>query len=262
MTQALTMQTVDYRAIAPENIMCAEPFVHVWCASLERTPNHLQSLWALLSPDERRRAESFYFRKDRDRFVLARALLRIVLGRYLKLNAAEVRFSYSAYGKPALAQGCGTGEIRFNLSHSNALALYAVTRGREIGVDIEYIRPELAGEEIAERFFSAAEAEALRRLPAHQRTEAFFNCWTRKEAYIKAIGEGLSVPLNEFDVTLVPGEAARLLKTSGNLQEASRWSLLELAPAPGYVAALALEGELNGVSCWQLTTAPFAESFN
>ena len=170
--------------------------------------SRLPNLKQVLSADEHARAERFYFQKDRERFMVARGLLRTVLGRYLNQEPSQLRFCYSPYGKPALATGSGRNTLRFNVSHSHGLALYAITCGRELGVDVELIRPELPDEEIAERFFSFQEVSGLRALPPNMRLEAFFNCWTLKEAYIKARGEGLSLPLDQFDVALVPGEAA------------------------------------------------------
>jgi 4'-phosphopantetheinyl transferase len=160
----------------------------------------------------------------------------------------QLRFDYSNHGKPKLAKTFGQGRLSFNLSHSGGLALYSVTLGREIGIDLERVWEDLEYEQIAERFFSPREGTMLRRLPARQRPEAFFNCWTRKEAYLKARGEGLSLPLNQFDVSMAPGEPAALLNVWDDPQEATRWTLQELIPAPGYVGALAVEGH-----AWRLT---------
>jgi 4'-phosphopantetheinyl transferase len=201
-----------------------------------------------LSADELERAARFHFPEHRRRYTVARGVLRDILGRYLAVPPAALAFSYSAYGKPALAQQFeATGE-RFNISHSHEMALFAVTCGREIGVDIEYLGRQVRAEEIAEHFFSAHERAVLRRLPTTAKHEAFLNCWTRKEAYIKAHGEGLSLPLDQFDVSLAPGDPAALLATYHEPQEVLRWSLCALRPAPGYVAALAVEGQ-----SWQLT---------
>jgi 4'-phosphopantetheinyl transferase len=131
------------------------------------------------------------------------------------------------------------------------VALYAVARGREIGIDLEFMRCDLEVEEIAERFFSRRETATLRALPTDLRKYAFFLCWTRKEAYIKARGEGLSLPLNQFDVSLIPGEPAALLSAQPDSDEALRWSLHEMTIASGYVAALAVEGRGWSLSCWQ-----------
>jgi 4'-phosphopantetheinyl transferase len=223
--------------------------VHVWRARLDQ-PQSLTGFFASLAPDEKGRAARFHFQRDREHFIIARGLLRALLSRYLNVRPADLSFSYSAHGKPFLVSQHG-GVVRFNVSHSHGLALLAFTQGRDLGVDVEQIRPEVAGEQIAERFFSACEVAALRALPASQQAEAFFNCWTRKEAYIKARGEGLSLPLHQFDVSLAPGEPAALLRTRISANEASRWSMIELAPGASYKAALVVERRDWQLRCWQ-----------
>lgn len=225
--------------------------VQVWAAPLDPSAEVIRSHAALLAPDERARAERFRFERDRRRFVVARGVLRTLLGRYLGTDPRRVAFRYESHGKPALGEGFGGQGIHFNVSHSGEMALYAFARGRELGVDVEEVRPMEDGLEIAERFFSPAEVAAFRALPAEIRDEAFFNCWTRKEAYIKAVGEGLSFPLHVFDVSLAPGEPARLL-ASRDAKQAERWSLQGLPdPAPGYRAAIVVEGEGWELACWR-----------
>jgi 4'-phosphopantetheinyl transferase len=197
------------------------------------------------------RADRFYFSQDRRRFIVARGVLRTLLGRYLDRAPESLSFSYTTNGKPALASEPGADPIRFNLSHSHGTALYAVTRGREVGVDLEFIRGDLEAEQIAERYFSHREIVTLRALPTSLQKYGFFLCWTRKEAYIKARGEGLSMPLDQFDVSLIPGEPAALLSTKPDSDEARRWSLQNLTPACGCAAALATEGRDWTLSCWQ-----------
>lgn len=236
----------------PERLLLRTDEVHVWRAQLDQERATIRALAEVLTAEERERAERFYFQKDRDHFVVARGVLRMIFGRYLNISPAAIRFSYNRYGKPAL-EGYGAGDAvpRFNLSHSHALALYAFTRGREIGLDIEFIREDFARIEIAERFFSPREVEMLRAVPPELQSNAFFNCWTRKEAYIKALGEGLSHPLDRFTVSFIKGEPAALLSIADDPQEISRWSLVELAPGPGYAAALAVEGRAPIVHCLQ-----------
>jgi 4'-phosphopantetheinyl transferase len=202
-----------------------------------------------LAEDERVRAARFHFEKDRCRFVAARGALRAILGRYLRVPPARLRFRYGPHGKPALAAEFAGSGLEFNVSHSHSLALLAVARGRALGVDVERLRADAAGREIAERFFSAYEVSALCGLPAARQPRAFFDCWTRKEAYVKARGEGLSFPLADFDVSLRPGEPAALLCVRGDEREAERWTLRALDVAPDYAAALVAEG-----SGWQLKT--------
>jgi 4'-phosphopantetheinyl transferase len=205
----------------------------------------------MLSADELARAERFRFRKDADRYTVARGLLRTILGQYLCRPPEQLRFRYGAMGKPELAADGGAFDPRFNLAHSRDLAVYAVTRGRRVGIDIEYIRAERADLRIAERFFSTREIAQLRALPLHAQREAFFACWTRKEAYLKAKGDGLALGLDRFDVSLAPGEPAALLATRDDASEAGRWSLCDLFPRAGYASALAVEGHDWRLSCWQ-----------
>jgi len=241
--------------------------VHVWCAALDVPESQVRSLWDTLTADERQRAERYIFEKDRTHFVVARGLLRVLLGRYLRQDPPHLRFTYGPHGKPALATDTGRATLCFNVSHSHGLALYAVTRSREVGVDVERIRPEVAQEKIAERFFSPREVTVLRALPTPLQATAFFACWTRKEAYIKAKGEGLALPLDQFDVSLAPGEPAALLRTAWDPQEAACWTLQDLAPASGYRAAVAVAGHAWRLTCWdgpaaylEVTNAPHVAS--
>ena len=235
----------------PKTLILASNAVHVWRASLHVSTSYLNTLEGTLTADERARAERFYFQKHRERFIAGRGLLRNILSRYLDKAPDQLRFCYNSYGKPSLTKETGAEELSFNLSHSHEMALYAVTRRREIGIDIEYFRPDVEAEKLAERFFSPREAAVLRALPEHLRKEGFFNCWTRKEAYIKAEGEGMSIPLSAFDVSLTPGEPVALLRGQKHPQETSRWSLQALNPAPGYAAALAVKGHDWELKCWQ-----------
>lgn len=227
--------------------------VHVWRVPLEQPASVLGRLRALLDEGELSRAERFHFARDRDHFVVARGVLRTLLGSYLGVGPAALSFAYNPFGKPSLKDEGDAPPVRFNLSHSHGLALCAFARERELGVDVERVRAEFAGDEIAEHFFAAREVAALRGLGPDQKTEAFFNCWTRKEAYIKAIGEGLSHPLESFTVSLRPGEPAALLSVEGDPAETRRWSLTALEPAPGYVAALVVERPGWRLNCFEWT---------
>jgi 4'-phosphopantetheinyl transferase len=213
--------------------------VYVWTIPLDRPANQ-DELRSVLSPDERQRADRFLSERDRARFATCRASLRRILAGLLDTNPSEISFQYSPFGKPSLAENEG---LHFNVSHSNHFALVAVAMGRAVGVDVEFARADFATDAVAQRFFSPLEREALGRLPAESRTEAFFRCWTRKEAFIKAIGEGLSFPLDRFDVTLAPNEPPRLLRGGEDPESAKRWSLHDLPAPTGYFAALAIEGE-------------------
>jgi 4'-phosphopantetheinyl transferase len=235
----------------PATIKLGSDEVHVWRASLDESAPRIDDFLHTLATDEQMKAARFYFQKDRVRFITAHGVLRAILGRYLNRAPKCLSFSYSSYGKPALAGESRRDAIRFNMSHSNGMALYAVARDREVGIDLEFMRDDLEVEQIAERFFSRQETETLRALPTDLRKYAFFLCWTRKEAYIKARGEGLSLPLDRFDVSLIPGKPAALLNTRPDSREALRWSLRELTLAPAYVSALAVEGRGWSLSCWQ-----------
>ena len=204
-----------------------------------------------LSADEKERAARFYFQRDREHFIVARGALRAILGRYLQRDPTRVGFRYSPHGKPALAMEAPGEGLRFNISHSHGLALCAVTRGREIGVDLERVRSIANLEQIAERFFSPGENAEPRALPARVKAEAFFNGWSRKEAYLKARGDGLSLSLDQFDVSLASGEPARLPRNQREPRDVGRWPLQELPPVFGYVAALAVEGHGLQIRGWQ-----------
>ncbi len=235
----------------PDTLVLARDEVHVWRAFLDQPKPRCQRFLRTLAADERARAARFYFEKDREHFIVARGVLRTILGRYLSRVPQCLVFRYGAYGKPALAGETDSDAIRFNATHSDGVALYAVTRGREVGIDLERIRFDLAAMEIAERFFSPREVATLRTLPTEAQSQAFFRCWTRKEAYIKARGEGFSLTLDQFDVSLAPREPAALLGTQRGPSETSRWFLQELPLAPDYVAALAVEGRGWRLACWQ-----------
>jgi len=174
--------------------------------------------------------------------------MRILLGAYLEADPAGLCFTYAERGKPQLPDHPGLG---FNLSNSEDLALLGVVRGAEIGVDVEFQKPMPDLEQIATRFFSASEVAALAEVPAERKKLAFFNCWTRKEAYLKALGVGLAAPLDSFAVTLIPGEAPRMLTLQGNVESASRWFLHHLVPAEEFVGAIAIEGGVWKVDCWR-----------
>jgi 4'-phosphopantetheinyl transferase len=219
--------------------------IHIWQACLQQPASRFQ---ALLSVDERRKAERFRFEKDRRHFIVRRGILKVVLGHYIGIEPSQIQFCYGKNGKPVLADKCGGGTVRFNLSHSEDISLYAFTRDHEIGVDIEHIRDILEMEQIAERFFSTREKAAFRALPESNRKEAFFRWWTCKEAFIKATGDGLSWPLDRFDVSLITGESASLLRIEGDRKAASRWSVQEVETAIGFAGAVAMEGQIGRIS--------------
>ena len=222
--------------------------IHVWRVDLDNDwPVDLDQA---LAETDRTQAARFRFAVDRERFLAARASLRTILGRYLEFAPDALQFDLGAHGKPSLAKAQNSFDLNFNLTHSHELALIAITMGREIGVDVEFMRADFAGDEIAERFFSQAEITQLKSVTPESRLAAFFNCWTRKEAYIKARGEGLSFPLDQFDVSLEPGSRAALLGNRLDPAETSRWILKEISPAPNYAAAIAFEKGCEFVRLW------------
>jgi 4'-phosphopantetheinyl transferase len=217
-----------------------EDKVLVWSASLALNSATLEKFASTLSGEERARAERFVFERDRNSFTAAHGILRDVLGRYLGCGPRVVNYVYGLYGKPAVSSLGSHCSLRFNLSHSHGIAVIAIANGREIGVDVEKIRPELASLEIASRYFSVEEVEELRALPANLRVEGFFLCWTRKEAYVKALGEGLRFPLDSFRVSLSPGQPAELHDKNG-----SSWRIESFIPGvlnARHVAAVVSEG--------------------
>lgn len=232
-------------------IEIANDQVHVWSAMLNQPPAYLQRFLNTLSSDERDRANRFHFDRDRQHFIAARGILRTILSYYLPHKPEQLCFRYTKYGKPYLEIADISCDLRFNLSHSHGMAVFAFTKGQEIGVDIEWIRKGISREQIAERYFSHHEVSALHRLSEDQQDEAFFNCWTRKEAFIKAKGEGLSMPLDEFTVSLAPGEPASLLSLKNYPQELSRWTLRELSPPAGFAAAVAVEVLAPKLELWK-----------
>ena len=236
---------------APKDLILANHEVHMWRAQLELPSSQVQRLRGLLTVDELDRARRFFFEIDRQRFIAARGILRSILSRYIPTSPGHLRFYYNQYGKPFLASEFNSTLLNFNLSHSGGMALYSITRNMEIGVDVERVRSGFEYEEIAKRFFSVNEVAILRAIPSEKKLEAFYNCWTRKEAYIKAHGKGLSLPLDSFDVSFAPGEPPMLLLTRDDPQERSLWTLLDLKPGPGYVGALAVKGLGCRFSYWE-----------
>ncbi len=217
--------------------------VHVWRQKLDLSAPSIEQFNAYLTADEQNRARRFHFDVGRTEFVVSRGTLRTLLGSYQSQPADELRFAYSEYGRPRLADGVGSEPIEFNISHSGGIVLLAFSRLHRLGIDVEQVRKDFDSLEIAESYFSQSERAVLRSLPADMRQESFFRCWTRKEAFIKALGEGLSHPLDAFDVSLAPGVPAALLATRPDGCEAAHWSVRDVAVPTGYVAALAVEIE-------------------
>jgi 4'-phosphopantetheinyl transferase len=217
--------------------------LHLWLFSLQPPAESLEGLAGWLDGDERARVARFHRPADGWRFVAARGRLRAILGHYLGAEPAALAFAYGPRGKPALAAPWTTSGIRFNLSHSGALGLLGLAYQRELGVDIEVARPLENMAALARRFFSPAEVAALLAVAEPERPAAFLAGWTRKEAYVKAVGDGLAHSLASFSVSLTPGVPPALLAVEGAPAEATRWSIATLTTLPGYAAAVAAEGQ-------------------
>jgi 4'-phosphopantetheinyl transferase len=223
---------------APLNPSLRESDVHLWRAPLNISRELLQSFAGTFATDEQSRAARFHFERHRNKFIAARGWLRTIIARYLNTRPDALNFTYSKYGKPSLEDQTKL-QLRFNVAHSGDFALYAFVLDSDIGVDIELINSEFATETIATRFFSSNEVAALLAFPTSKRIHAFFDCWTRKEAFIKAQGMGLSLPLDQFEVSLKHDQPA-LLRTNWDLGEARRWLLMNIDVALDYAAALAV----------------------
>ena len=254
------MTSFPSRSAAP-GLALSPGEIHVWSIRLDPPADRVDRLWTLLAEDEQARANRFRFDRHRRQYAVGRGALRTLLAFYTSISPELIRFAYGPRGKPFLAEADGApaaGGLQFNLSNSDEMALVGFVQGVEIGVDIEFQKPMPDCEQIAERFFSLSEREVLRALPAEVKEEAFFNCWTRKEAYLKAVGEGLAAPLDSFDVTLAPGDPPRMLTLKGDAARAARWIFRHFVPAERYIGAFAIEGGPPGggewrVEAWALT---------
>lgn len=226
--------------------------VHVWRARLDQPAAVVAALTGVLTDDERTRARRFRSDSHRDRFIVCRAAQRDIVAAYAGVAPDAIAFQYSPCGKPSLDGGSERARrIRFNTSNSGRLAVFAVAMEREVGIDVEADRAIPDALSIARRFFSAAELDALRATPAESRHRAFLTCWTRKEAFIKAVGPGVSMPLDGFDVTIRPDEPAALRCTRPDPSAAERWSMHSLDVGPGYFGALVVESTIDGLHSFE-----------
>ncbi|MGH7504676.1 MAG: 4'-phosphopantetheinyl transferase family protein [Longimicrobiales bacterium] len=231
--------------------------VHVWRARLDQPAPMIAALADVLSEDERARAARFRADSHRDRFIVCRAAQRDILGAYAGIAPESIAFEYSAHGKPSLDIGAEHARgIRFNTSNSSDLAVFAVAVGRELGIDVEAERTIADVLSLARRFFSPVEFEALSAIPAESMHRAFLTCWTRKEAFVKAVGLGVSMPLDRFDVPVRPQDPAALLCTRPDASVAGRWSMHSLNVGPGYVGTVVIEGTIDALHLldWQPPT--------
>ena len=242
MGQSLTFEFFDFLNDPPlrNGLELQDDVAQVWRRNLRADPCTLEHARGVLSEEERERASRYRVEPPRTAFILTRSALRILLGGYLGESPRSIRFRVTKYGKLFLD---GRFDLHFNVSHTDGLALLAFARKRRIGVDTEKIRPQPDALKLARRFFSERERLQLEKLPAEELAAAFFRCWSRKEAYIKARGEGLSHPLNQFDVSAAANPGEILLATRPDATEAQRWVLGNVPVPPQYVAALAVSCE-------------------
>ena|GEM_PF-110884 len=225
--------------------------MHLWVVPLSISANKSSYFKSILSLDEQERAGRFRKIRDAHRYVAARGSLRSLLGAYLTIEPDRLQFAYDAFGKPRLVGEEPLTSMKFSVSHSDDLALFSFARGHKNGVDVERIRPDIDVEDLAARYFSPNEFKKLRSLPADQQRDAFYCGWTRKEAYLKGCGEGLSFPLDGVEVSLSPGEPAMILKASGDPGVSRRWIVQHLSPAPGYIGAAAVQGRDIAFRCFR-----------
>ncbi len=241
----------DRWASPPPALRANADEVHVWRVFLDTAATaQMDSLLRVLSTDEVERAQQFQLKKDRDRFVFTRGTLRLLLSRYLACDPRELEFSYNLHGKPSLDESVCTSTLSFNLTHAGDLALIAITDRRRVGIDVEFIWESVELLSIAKNFFTPREYALLQTVPPSLQCAAFYNAWTRKEAYLKARGEGLSL-LQTVEVTLLPGHPVEIVATSDDPEQARRWSLHSISSGIDYAGSLAVEGHDWRLLCYQ-----------
>lgn len=232
--------------------------VHIWAANLDLPADALSRFLATLSNDERERAARFHFDRHRNRYIAGRGIVRSLIARYLDSQPGALQFSYNPNGKPALSGRFANPGLDFNLAHSENLALFAVTRGGAVGIDVEKIRPMTDADELVARFFSPRENALFQKLAQEQKTIAFLNLWTRKEAWLKATGEGIGHLLAKVEVTFLPNESARFLTLPEHAGTNADWLVRELKPASDFIGAIALP-EIQS-SIFQFQYSPSVDS--
>lgn len=243
---------VDWQLLSAPPPKSTQDEVHIWCADLNLNDTELEKLKQILDEAEQYRAERFKFSVHRRRFIAARGFLKKILSSYLQVPAEEIIFAYGKHGKPFLHQQFKI-DLIFNNSASNDLALYAVTLDNEVGIDVEFENKTLDYKGLIERFFSAKENQVFQQLPEGQQKFAFFYGWVQKEAFVKAIGMGLSFGLNNFDVNLDSSKPAQLIAIDGNQQSAKKWQLTAFIPAANFVACVAVENPIKPLKYFKFT---------
>ncbi|MEN4099902.1 MAG: 4'-phosphopantetheinyl transferase superfamily protein [Anaerolineaceae bacterium] len=247
-----TNPTSNIWRLPPKEPLLADKTIHVYRLALDLPEGDIQKLSGLLTADEVIRANRFVYPTYRDYFIAGRAQLRRILSRYVRQSPEKIVFDYNEHGKPSLASA--HNPVQFNIAHSHTIALVAINENKRIGVDLERVRTDIDYTQIAQQFFSPGELKCLLALPHEQQLDAFYACWTRKEALIKARGIGLAIPLDQFEVSLTPNSPPQLLRTGINMINLQDWSLYELRPGTGYIAALAVQEQDWKIDCWQWPT--------
>jgi 4'-phosphopantetheinyl transferase len=233
---------------SPKNISLNSTDIHIWKAKLNISLSTQNDFWQILSADEKTRANRFRFPHLRMHYIAARGVLRNLIAQYLSISPADIQFNYGKQGKPFLVN---FPNFKFNVSHSEDLAVFAFAKEMEIGIDVEYINPKIDIEVIAPNFFSQNEVTTLFKLAPKERITGFFNCWTRKEAFIKAKGGGLSIPLDQFEVTLLAKDTPKILAINWAPEDVKNWSLFSFNPRKEFVGALTTNGNIEKVSFFE-----------
>ena len=244
-----------FSALPPQPLTDSD--LHIWRTSLSGSPEKLSYFDSLLSSDEKARSERFYFERDRDRYIFGRGILRTLLGGYLQREPSKITFVYGPHGKPAIESVHSNKSLQFNLAHSNDWAVYAFGWDQPLGIDLEHIRPMPDVDDLAERFFSATESALIHSLTDDQKWETFFTIWTCKEAFLKASGSGLTVPLDQFEVSPKANGGMKIDSVWGNSEPAARWRLEIFRPMIGYQAAIAVEDHSGKIIFHQLDGQTF-----
>lgn len=240
---------LQWRPAIPGKLI-SENEVHVWRACLNVSALQYENMFGFVSADELERAGRLRFERDQKRFIVARGILRKILGSYLEKTPDKLHFEYTAHGKPELASNVGNDTLRFNVSHSDAFALYAVSLGQSIGIDIERIRDDVDVDQIAKRFFSPGEIRSLEEVHESKLSKVFFQYWTRKEAFIKATGKGISFPMEQCDVSLLSGRYLSPVTLLNDVRKISSWYVQDLFPDRSYAAAIAVKGDAWNLSLY------------
>ena len=248
-TEKIHTEKIQWHKAIPEKFNSANQ-VHIWRVFPDTVILPIEELQRMLSVDELERAGRFHFEKDQLNFIMARAILRMILSHYLDDRPHKLHFDYNSFGKPMLLTKHDSDPVNFNLSHSNGIALYAITRDRNVGIDVEQVRDGVDVHQVSERFFSAGEIGSLKNISKKDQLERFFQYWTRKEAIIKAIGKGVSFPLEQVDISTGDGRLLSSINLKSDGSEDLPWHVMDLVPGDGYKAAIAIDGDVPEISCW------------